>query len=109
MTSSSHAEPDSALPPEIRTCLDQLADLLLERYHITARPVLGSLMLKQPLDQLWDVQYDQISFNLGHGIYEYAPHLAEARLLYRRLSNSEAAQHVGAELGLPILADTVIN
>jgi len=39
MTSTSHAEPNSALPPETRTCLDQLADLLLERYHITAPPV----------------------------------------------------------------------
>jgi len=102
MTSTSHAEPNSALPPETCICLDQLADLLLERYHITAPPVPASLMQKQTLYQLGDIPYDQISFGLGHGIYEYAPHLAEARLLYHRLSNSEAALHAGFEASWPI-------
>jgi hypothetical protein len=95
MTSTSYAEPNSALSPETRTRLDQLADLLLERYQVTAPPVPISLMLKQPIDHLWDTQYDQISFSLGHGIYEHAPRLAEARLLYRSLADSEAAQQAG--------------
>jgi hypothetical protein len=83
MTSTSHAEPNSALPLETRTCLDQLADLLLERYHITAPPVPVRVMLKQPLDQLSDMQSDQIL--------------------------SYDAIVCFAELGLPIPADTVID
>jgi hypothetical protein len=102
MTSTSQAESNSALSPETRTHLDQLADLLLERYQVTAPPVPISLMLKQPLDQLWDTQYDQISFSLGHGIYEHAPRLAEARLLYRSLADNEAAAQAGFVAPWPV-------
>jgi hypothetical protein len=102
MTSTSHAELNSALPPETHIRLDQLADFLLERYHITAPPVPISLMLKPLIDQLWDTQYDQISYGPGHGIYEHTPRLAEARRLYRSLSDNEAAQHARLEAPWPV-------
>ena len=38
MASTSHAELNSAISPDLRTRLDQLADLLLERYHIIVPP-----------------------------------------------------------------------
>jgi hypothetical protein len=43
MISTSHTEPNSALPPETRIRLDQLADFLLERYYITALPTPSSI------------------------------------------------------------------
>ncbi len=102
MDATSNTDPNSALSPETRTQLDQLAHLLLERYQVTAPPVPIDLMLKQPLDQLWVVDYEQISFSLGHGIYEYAPRLAEARLLYRSLADNAAAAQAGFVAPWPI-------
>ena len=97
MVSTSYAEANSAISPDMRTHLDQLADLLLERSSITAPFVPVHLMLKQPLDQLWDTPYDQISFSSGYGIGEKFQVPSQAAIV--RL----------AELGLPIPVDVVID
>jgi hypothetical protein len=102
MDSTPSAEPTSAIPPETRARINRLANALLERYHVAAPPVPIERMLKQPLDSLWEAHPSQISFILGHGIYRYAPRLAEARLLYRMLSDSAAAREAGLDAPWPV-------
>ncbi|CAG0935667.1 hypothetical protein TFLX_04515 [Thermoflexales bacterium] len=99
MDSTLNAEPTSAIPPETRARINRLVNTLLERYSVTEPPVPIERMLKQPLDGLWDAHPSQISFIMGHGLYRYAPRLAEARLLYRLLSDSVPARQ--AELDTP--------
>jgi hypothetical protein len=101
MDSTSNAEPTSAIPPETRNRINRLVNALLVRYHVTEPPVPVERMLKQPLDGLWEPHPSQISFILGHGIYRYAPRLAEARLLYRMLAESAAAREAGLDTPWP--------
>jgi hypothetical protein len=102
MDSTPNAEPTSAIPPETRVRINRLANALLECYHVGAPPVPIERMLKQPLDGLWEAHPSQISFILGHGIYRYAPRLAEARLLYRMLSDNAAAREAGLDAPWPV-------
>ena len=102
MDSTPSAEPTSAIPPETRARINRLAATLLERYQITAPPVPIERMLRQPLGDLWEAHPSQISFILGHGIYRYAPRLAEARLLYRMLSDSAEAREAGLDAPWPV-------
>ena len=44
----------------------------------------------------------QISFILGHGLYRYAPRLAEARLLYRMLADSVPVRQAGLDAPWPV-------
>lgn len=102
MDSTPNVEPTSAIPPETRARINRLVKVLLERHHITEPPVPVDRMLKQPLDGLWEPHPSQISFILGHGIYRYAPRLAEARLLYRILADSTAAREAGLDAPWPV-------
>ncbi|HSD85260.1 MAG TPA: hypothetical protein VLG46_15460, partial [Anaerolineae bacterium] len=94
-------------PPETRARINRLVSTLLERYHVTEPPVPVDRMLKQPLDGLWDVHPSQISFIMGHGIYRYAPRLAEARLLYRMISESIPARQAGLDAPWPTTRRTI--
>jgi hypothetical protein len=102
MDSTPNAGLASAIPPETRARIGRLVNALLERYHITEPPVPIERMLKQPLAGLWEPHPSQISFILGHGIYRYAPRLAEARLLYRMLSDSPSAREGGLDTPWPV-------
>src|SRR5512136_1888234 len=102
MDSTPSAELTSAIPPETRARINRLANALLERYQITAPPVPIERMMRQPLDGLWESHPSQISFILGHGIYRYAPRLAEARLLYRMLSDSAVTREAGLDTPWPV-------
>jgi hypothetical protein len=101
MPSTNKPESSSAISPETRAQIQQLARTLLERYHIDQPPVPIDRIVKQPIDDLWQAKPSQISFIIGHGIYRYAPRLAEARLLYRLLSDNTAARHIGLEAPWP--------
>jgi len=101
MDSTSNAETTSAIPPETRVRINRLVTTLLERYQVSAPPVPIERMLKQPLDGLWEAHPSQISFIMGHGIYRYAPRLAEARLLYRMLVDSVSVRQAGLDAPWP--------
>jgi hypothetical protein len=102
MDSTPNAEPASAIPPETRARINRLVNALLERYQISAPPVPIERILRQPLDDLWEAHPSQISFIMGHGIYRYAPRLAEARLLYRMLADSVTARQAGWDAPWPV-------
>ena len=102
MDSTPSAESTSAIPPETRARINRLVNALLERYQVTEPPVPIERMLKHPVDGLWEAHPSQISFILGHGIYRYAPRLAEARLLYRMLSDSPTAREGGLDTPWPV-------
>ena len=91
----------SAIPLEVRTQIEKLAGALLERYHITTPPVPIENMLKDPLLDLWDVDPTQLSSSFGHGVFRHAPRLAQARLLYRAISDSAAARAAGLNAPWP--------
>jgi hypothetical protein len=101
MSSTQPPELNPGIAPETRARINRLANTLLERYHINEPPVPIEHMLLQPLEQLWDAHPSQISFIMGHGIYRYAPRLAEARLLYRMLADSSAARQIGLDAPWP--------
>jgi hypothetical protein len=102
MDSTPNAEFASAIPPETRARINRLVNALLERYQVSAPPVPIEQMLKHPIGGLWEPHPSQISFILGHGLYRYAPRLAEARLLYRMLSDSPAARAGGLDAPWPV-------
>ncbi len=101
MTSTAKPDNSAAMSPETRAQLQQLARTLLERYQIDQPPVPIDRIVKQPIDHLWQAKPSQISFIIGHGIYRYAPRLAEARLLYRLLSDNADARQIGLEAPWP--------
>jgi hypothetical protein len=107
MDSTPNAETTSAIPPETRARINRLVNALLERYQVTEPPVPIERMLKQPFEGLWEPHPSQISFIMGHGIYRYAPRLAEARLLYRMLSESTEAREAGLDTPWPVSRRTV--
>ncbi len=102
MNSTSSTEPASAIPLETRARINRLVNALLERYQVAGPPVPIERMLQQPFDDLWEPHPSQISFILGHGLYRYAPRLAEARLLYRMLSESMTARQAGLDVPWPV-------
>src|SRR5512141_1684006 len=91
----------TAIPVEIRTHIEKLADALLDRYHLTTPPVPIENLLRDPLLDLWDTDPSQLSSSFGHGIFRYAPRLAQARLLYRALADSAAARAAGLDAPWP--------
>ena len=101
MTSTAKPDNSAAMSPETRAQLQQLARHLLERYQIDQPPVPIDRIVKQPINNLWQAKPSQISFIIGHGIYRYAPRLAEARLLYRLLSDNTEARQIGLEAPWP--------
>jgi hypothetical protein len=94
-------ESSSAIPSEMRTRIEKLAAALLERYEIVAPPVPIDHMLKDPLLDLWHIDPTQMSSSFGHGIFRHAPRLAEARLLYRAISESVKARRAGLDAPWP--------
>ncbi len=102
MDSTPNAESTSAIPPETRIRINRLVNALLARYQVIAPPVPIERMLQQPIDSLWEPHPSQISFILGHGLYRYAPRLAEARLLYRMLADSPTAREGGLDTPWPV-------
>ncbi len=91
----------SAIPPETRARLENLANTLLQRYHVVEPPVPIDRMLKQPLDNLWQSSPSKISFIIGHGMYRYAPRLADARQLYRLITDNPEARRAGLDAPFP--------
>ena len=77
MSPNQAPKPSSAIPPETRA------------------------RIAEPINHLWEPHPSQISFIMGHGIYRYAPRLAEARLLYRILSDSPEARIAGFDAPRP--------
>lgn len=101
MASTDTPEPSSAIPLETRARIERLAASLLERYHIHEPPVPIELMLQDPLLDLWEADLTQVSSIIGHGLYRYAPRLAQARLLYRTISESPEARREGLDAPWP--------
>jgi hypothetical protein len=101
MPSNSQPEASSAISPEMRHQSPQLARALLERYQVDGPPVPIERMIEHPLDNLWESHPSQISFIIGHGIYRFAPRLAQARMLYRLLSDNAEAHRAGLDAPWP--------
>lgn len=85
----------TAIPVELRAQIEKLANDLLARYQVTAPPVPIENILRDPLLDLWDIDPSQMSSSFGHGIFRYAPRLAQARLLFRAIADSQAARAAG--------------
>lgn len=58
-------------------------------------------MVTEPELDLWDIDPSELSFTIGHGLYRYAPRMAQARLLYRAICDSESARHHGLTVPWP--------
>lgn len=101
MSSDNSTEIRSTISPEMRDRLHRLTESLLAYYGVTAPPVPVDLMLREPAGSLWQVETDQISSIIGHGLYRYAPRLAGARLLYRVISDSASARQAGFDAPWP--------
>ena len=101
MTSKSRSEKDPAISPQTRLLILRLAATLLDRYQVHAPPVPIERMLTDPLLDLLETNPRKISSGVGHGIYRYSPRLAQARLLYRTLSDSSAARQAGLDAPWP--------
>ena len=102
MSPNQAPKPSSAIPPETRARIAKLVGALLKHYHVQGPPVPVDRMLQEPINHLWEPHPSQISFIMGHGIYRYAPRLAEARLLYRILSDSPDARKAGFDVPRPV-------
>ncbi len=101
MSSTPPLEFSSSIPPETRARINRLVSTLLHLYHVVEPPVPIEHIVLHPINQLWEVDPSQISFIMGHGIYRYAPRLAQARLLYRKLSDSPNARQQGLDAPWP--------
>ena len=93
--------PQSSIPEEVRQQIEHLAQALLERYHVEQPPVPVERMLSEPSLDLWDVDPTELSVTIGHGLYRYAPRMAQARLLYRAICDSESARTHGLNVPWP--------
>jgi hypothetical protein len=58
-------------------------------------------MLADPILNLWSVDPTELSATIGHGLYEFAPRMAQARLLYRAISDSDEARQHGLNVPWP--------
>jgi hypothetical protein len=74
---------------------------LLERYQVDQPPVPVERMVTEPSLDLWDVDPSELSFTIGHGLYRYAPRMAQARLLYRAICDSDPARKHGLNVPWP--------
>ena len=85
----------------MREQIEQLAYALLERYRVTQPPVPIERMLTEPELDLWHVDPAELSSTIGHGLYRFAPRMAQARLLYRAISDSDTARAHGFSVPWP--------
>jgi hypothetical protein len=76
----------------IRPNLTYLANALLQYYNVTRPPTPIERMAKKPPAGLQELDLDKISNIVEHGMYNYAPRLAIARLLCREITRSEITQ-----------------
>lgn len=58
-------------------------------------------MLQEPSLDLWTVDPTELSATIGHGLYRFAPRMAQARLLYRAICDSESARSHGLNVPWP--------
>ena len=93
--------PRSRIPEEVRQQIEQLARSLLERYQVNRPPVPVERMLAEPALDLWSVDPTELSSTIGHGLYRHAPRMAQARLLYRAICDSEIARRHGLNVPWP--------
>ncbi len=91
----------SSIPDEVRQPIEQLARTLLARYQVREPPVPVERMVAEPSLDLWDVDASDLSSTIGHGLYRYAPRMAQARLLYRAICDSESARSHGLAVPWP--------
>ena len=85
----------------MRQQIETLARTLLERYTVKQPPVPIERMLAEPSLDLWHVDPAEMSATVGHGLYRFAPRMAQARLLYRAISDSDAARTHGLNAPWP--------
>ena len=93
--------PQSSLPDEVRNQIEGLAQRLLEEYRVRQPPVPVEKMLQEPSLDLWNVDPAELSATIGHGLYRFAPRMAQARLLYRAICDSDAARRHGLNVPWP--------
>lgn len=91
----------SSIPQEVRQQIEQLARNLLERYNVQGPPTPIERMLQEPTLDLWSVDPSELSATIGHGLYRFAPRMAQARLLYRAICDSETARLHGWNVPWP--------
>jgi len=101
MPSQSDVDSTLSAPTETRARIHRLVQRLLERYGVTTPPVPIDEMLRRPVLNLWDTNPEKVSTIIGHGLYRYAPRSAQARLLYRSISDSAAARAAGFDAPWP--------
>ncbi len=101
MSSKKAADSNTPIIPDSRARILQLVRRLLECYQVTEPPVPIDKMLRYPAQDLWENNREKVSSIIGHGLYRYAPRLAEARLLYRFISDSAAARAAGFDAPWP--------
>jgi len=101
MSSQSDTGSTEPTPLDTRARIHLLAQRLLDHYQITAPPVPIDDLLRNPILNLWESNPEKVSAIIGHGLYRYAPRLAEARLLYRYISDSDAARAAGFDAPWP--------
>lgn len=85
----------------MRQQIDLLVQSLLERYGVTQPPVPVERMLQQSEHTLWDIDPTEMSATIGHGLYRFEPRMAQARLLYRAICDSESAREHGLDVPWP--------
>ena len=76
----------------IRQNLVYLANALLQYYNVTRPPTPIEQIVKEPPVGLSRLDLDKISDVMEHGLYNYAPRLAMARLLCREITRSNVTK-----------------
>ena len=94
-------KPKSSIPDEVRQQIDLLVQSLLDRYDVKEPPVPIEKMVNEPELGLWDADPTELSSTIGHGLYRFEPRMAQARLLYRAICDSESAHDQGLNVPWP--------
>jgi hypothetical protein len=90
----------------IRPNLIYLANELLQHYDVAGPPVPIEQMVKKPPAGVGELDLDNISDIMEHGMYNHAPRLAMARLLCREVvRNKTATKRFGVDVSAATYAD----
>ena len=90
----------------IRPNLTYLANALLQYYNATNPPTPIEQMVEKPPAGIGKLDLDKISNVTEHGMYNYAPRLAMARLLCREITHSETIkERFGVDISAATYAD----
>jgi hypothetical protein len=90
----------------IRPNLTYLANALLQYYNVTGPPTPIEQIVKNPPPGLGKLDLDKISNVTEHGMYNYAPRLAMARLLCREITHNEITkERFGVDVSPATYAD----